>query len=471
MNVLDAYHLPDLREDDLRGWRVSEFDGGEVGLRYPLLRPQGLARLLGRLAEARRANLAERRTTEIVNTLDAAAARLADPASVERRQAEAALPAVTGYSPAMVRLILDRMTSDWRADRLRQLLRSEFQDPSVLESFRPLPAREMGPHRRAYGPRLSFHVFAGNVPGVAVTSIVRALLVRSAVLGKTASGEPLLPALFARALAAVGPGLGECVAVTYWPGGDESLEDVVLARADTVVAYGGEGVVRSLRGRIPAAARLVTHGPRLSLGILGREALRPRELDALLPEIAEAVAAFDQHGCVSPHALYVERGGEVTPVVFAGLLAEALKRVEERLPRGTVAPEEAARIHQLRGRVELEELAGGEAAVFAGAGTSYTVLYHGKSDLEVSCLNRLIWVKPLDALEEVVEHLGPYGGSIQTVGVAGAGGRLAGLAELLGQVGVCRISDFRRMPWPPPDWHHDGGEPLRELVRWTDLED
>jgi hypothetical protein len=26
------------------------------------------------------------------------------------------------------------------------------------------------------------------------------------------------------------------------------------------------------------------------------------------------------------------------------------------------------------------------------------------------------------------------------------------------------------MPWPPPEWHHDGASPLRELVRWVDLE-
>lgn len=468
--VVDAFHLPGLRDEDLRAWEIRETPDGAVALRYPVLRPEGLRRLLERVGAARVEHLLECPTETLVEALGAAAARIGSPDTPEGSVLVSALPSLTGYSPEMTRRILERMTADWSAGRLLELLRSELGDPSVLEAFRPRADPDDGPRRRAFGPALAFHVFAGNVPGVAVTSLVRSLLVRAGTFGKTAAGEPLLAPLFARTLAGVHPGLGECLAVTYWPGGDEELEEVALELAEAVVVYGGETAVESVLRRVPPGTRVVEHGPRLSFGIVGREALEARALDALLPAVAEAVATFDQHGCVSPHVVYVERGGEVAPSVFAGLLAEALGRVEAELPRGRISAGEAAAIHQLRAGAELRGVGGGETAVFAGPGTSYTVLYDADPALTPSCLNRTVWVKPVEHAEDVVEHLGALRGRIQTVAVAGAGGRLAGLAEVLGRAGVSRITSFDRMPWPPPWWHHDGGEPLRELLRWTDLE-
>ena len=54
----------------------------------------------------------------------------------------------------------------------------------VLDEFRP--SGRGGGRQAAFGPRLAAHVFSGNVPGVAVTSLVRSLLVKAATLGKTA---------------------------------------------------------------------------------------------------------------------------------------------------------------------------------------------------------------------------------------------------------------------------------------------
>lgn len=468
--ICDAFHLPGLADEDVREWEIRESPGGEVALRIPVLHPYGLQRLLERLRRARAEHLLEARTEDLLEAIGAAAERLASPSTPEGAAVREAFPATAGYSSPMARRVLERMAADWDPGRLRQLLRSELDDSSVLESFRPQAVTDGALHRRAFGPEVAYHIFAGNVPGVAVTAIVRSLLVRAATLGKTGSGELLLAPLFARCLAGVSPGLGECLAVTYWRGGDEELEEVAMAVAEVVVVYGGASTVRSVRRRLPPGARLVEHGPRLSFGIVGREALEARTLDGLLSDVAEAVAMFDQHGCVSPQVIYVERGGEVTPSVFAGLLADALGRIEAELPRGPISMAEAAAIHDARAGAEFRALRGEETTVFAGPGTRYTVLFDGDPALTASCLGRTVWVKPLERIEDVVDYLGELRGRIQTVGVAGAGGRLAGLAELLGRAGVSRVTDFRRMPWPPPWWHHDGTEPLRELIRWTDLE-
>jgi hypothetical protein len=485
MKTIDAFHLPGV-EEELQRWEFREYDGGAVRLRVPHLEPATLERLLERLRAARARHLQHRPVREIVRSIDRAAALFLEPAGPIRSLAEDALPAITGYSPAMIRLILDRMAADWRGPALAGLLRAELGDPELLDGFRARPAvagaadpgvADMGAVDagaavlvRALGPELAFQIFAGNVPGVAVTSLVRALLVKGATLGKTAAGEPLLAALFARALARVDPGLGECLAVTYWPGGAEPLEEAALRGSDLVIVYGGGAVVDSVRRRLPTGVRLVEHGPRLSLALVARESLSAAGAARTAAELARATATFDQQGCVSPHVAYVERGGEVTPEEFATQVAAALERLEGELPRGRLTAAEAATIHQVRGAAEFRAIAGRPVRILASTGTEYTVIYDEEPAFTPSCLNRVLRITPLGELEDVVRHLAPFGRYLQTVGVAASPGRRAALAEPLGRLGASRITTLEATPWPPPAWHHDGQEPLRELLRWVDLE-
>lgn len=465
-STIDAFHLPGLREDEVRRWEIREYDDGALRLRVPHLEPAALERILDRLRAARARHLAGRPVREIVAALDRTAAHFLEPESPVRALAEQALPAVTGYSSAMIRLVLDRMAADWRAPALEGLLRAELGDPAVLDGFQARPERGV----RAFGPELAFHIFAGNVPGVAVTSLIRSLLVKAATLGKTAAGEPLLPVLFAGTLARLEPELGDCLAVTYWPGGAEPLEEVALRGADTVIVYGGGEVVESVRRRLPAGSRLVEHGPRLSLALVAREELTQERAGGAAAALALATATFDQQGCVSPHVAYVERGGEVAPEEFAALVAAALERVEEELPRGRLSAAEAATIHQLRGAAEFRAIAGRQVRVLASAGTEYTVIYDEEPGFTPSCLNRVLRIIPLGDLDGVPRRLAPFGSYLQTIGVAASAERRAALAEPLGQLGASRITTLEAMPWPPPTWHHDGQEPLRELLRWVDLD-
>lgn len=470
MSAIDAFHLPGLKPEEITRWNVREYDHGKVRLRVPVLEPATLERIITGLRAARARTLAEMPVAEIVHAVDAAAARLARDDDPLRRLAEEALPAVTGYSPAMVRLILERMVPDWRADALGSLLRAEFGDPGILDEFRPRPGAADGARVRAYGPELAFHIFAGNVPGVAVTSLVRSLLVKAATLGKTASGDPLLAVLFAKVLAETAPRLAECLAVTYWPGGSTALEDTAYRTADLIVVYGGRETVDAVRSGIPPETRLVEHGPRFSLALIAREALAGGVAGGTAAAAALAVATFDQQGCVSPHVVYVERGGDLEPGAFAELLAGELARIEKELPRGRLSPAEAATIQQLRGGAEFRALAGQDVRLFTSPGTEYTVIFDADPAFTPSCLNRVVWVKPLDELGDVTPLLRPYGAYLQTVGIAAPAARQLALAGELGRVGASRITDLDRMPWPPAAWHHDGQSPLGELVRWVDLE-
>ena len=467
---IDAFHLPALPDPPTSTWPYGQ---GETAmeLRVPMVDAALLRKQVEALGEARDRYLADRPVHDVVRVVDRVAVRLQDAGDPLRKLAEAALPRITGYSPPMVRLVLDRMAPEWRADRLRALLRSELEDPAVLDGFRP---RRHAPGKsRAWGPRVATHVFSGNVPGVAVTSLVRSLLVKSAALGKTAVGEPLLAALFARGVAEEDPELGECLAVTYWHGGDDALEAAALGMADAVVVYGGAEAVAAVRAATPAGTRVLAYGPKLSFGVVGREALADEEAAARVAAVAALeVATFDQQGCVSPHLFYVEEGGAADPRAWARLLAGAMADTERELPRGAVARSEASAIRQLRGEAEFAQLAGGGVELHASArGTTWTVVYEADPAFAPSCLNRVVRVKPVPSLDAVPALAAGTASLLQTVGVAASPERTERLAAALGRAGASRVAPLGKMAWPPGTWHHDGHPPLGEMLRWCDLEE
>jgi hypothetical protein len=468
--VLDAWWLPGLDPADVSEWRTLSFgDEPQVELRLPLLGPDQLAATMERVATARDAYLAELPIAEVVSRIDRAISRWLDPFSRWRRLAERALPAITGYSEPMVRKGLPGYLATFRQENLWRLLEAELGDPRYLDEFRP--RGRLGGCCRAFGPRLTTHVFAGNVPGLPAQSLVCALLAKSACLGKAASEEPLFPALFAASIAEVDPQLGACLAILWWPGGDEALEQVAFGRADAVIAYGSEAAISSVRARVPPGTRLVTYGHKLSFGVVGREALGREQLLDTAARAAYDLAKYDQQGCLSPHLFYVERGGEASSREFAAALAGALAQAERGMPRGRLTLEETTAIRELRAAAEFQALVGGETDLHTSAdGTAWTVIHDADPAFSASCLNRAIRVKPVDDVAEVPALIAPVQRYLQTAGVALPDERLLALAEQLGRLGLDRVCPLGQMPDPSPGWHHDGRYNVLDLLRWTDVE-
>ena len=460
-----AWWLPGLPEDRVARWATLQAGAaGELALRVPVLSVPELTTVLETIAAARDAYLAHLPVLEIVARLDQAVDLWLDPTFPPRRQAETLLPTVTGYSPPMIRDGLNTLLRGLSREALLACLTAELGDPACLDAFRPL--RGTGLLTRAYGPRLAVHIFSGNVPGLPVWSLFCGLLVKAANFGKTASGEPLLPALFAASLAEVDPDLARCVAVCYWPGGASDVEAAAFTHADAVIAYGGEQSLAALRGRVPASARTLVYGHRLSFGVIARETLTPAAEADMVARAAADVATFDQQGCVSPHLFYVEAGAGRSSRDFARALAGALQELERRLPRGRLGLGASTAIQTLR---DVAELRGAEVWASPG-GTAWTVVHETDPTFTPSCLNRTVWVKPLADLADLPRLLAPLKSSLQTAGVAVGPERLAPLAEALGQVGISRLCPLGQMAFPQFAWHHDGRGNLMDLLRFSDIE-
>lgn len=457
---LPAVHLPARFADAA----VRPFDArAGVAATTATLAPADVEDLCRGLIAARAA-LADVPVARVIDAIDRAASRLCDSEGPERGPLLQGLAAFTGFSPAMAALVLDRMSEDWRAPALERLVHAELGGPAAIEGF---VRRADGARARAVAPPLGLHVFAGNVPGVSITSMVRALLVRSAVLGKPAAGEPFLAAAFARLLAEQDPVLGACCAILYWPGGSTDIEDAVLRHAGLVIHYGGAAAIEALQARTQPGVRFIEHGPRVSVAVIHADAAG----DDAARDLATAVALFDQQGCVSPQAVWV-LGSADAARDFAARTAARLRDLATDLPRGRIDTAEAAAIHQLRTRAEFRAIAGADTLLWGGPSLSYTVIYDNGEEVTGSCLNRTLIVRPVASIQQLLDALRPVGPALQTVGIDGFDGdEREALAAALAEIGASRITTISAMPWPPVTWHHDGRGPLRELVRWVDLED
>jgi hypothetical protein len=447
----------------------TELKLGASSLGFPTPHAEWLDALASHLRISSK-SVAERSTGQLVELLDAHNARWADPGFRERREADALLSEVTGYPRTVLTPALDHMFAGLRAPQLEATLAEELGSVQALDEWIERPVMEA--RSRAYGPRLTLVVASGNVPMAALPSIVYSLLLKSPLLVKLSSDEPVLAGLYLRSLAAAYPELGRACAAVWWPGGDEAIEAAVLPHAEAVIAFGGDAALRSLAERVSPGTRFQPHGQRAGFGMIGRERLTGAGLLTLAEAAARDVAEFDQQGCVSPQWLFVERGGEAGPEAFAAALADALAAKAVVWPRVAPSTGAAATIHQLRAAAEVRSTLNPEVVLHAShGGTDWTVLLDPDAVPGPGCLYRTVVLRPVEDLAAVPALLGPITPYLQTAAVALAPERNRAVVEDLARAGVTRVCPLGRTQRPAPGWRPDGRPRLAELVRWIDWEE
>ena len=181
---------------------------------------------------------------------------------------------------------------------------------------------------------------------------------------------------------------------------------------------------------------------------------------------------FDQQACLAPHIYYLEAGGEVSPKEFCRTLAEAMERLNRKMPRGKISPGEASAIHQLRAKYEFRELNGEEVLLFASPhGTDWTIVYEkDPGTFSSSPLNRFIRIYGVEDIFQILPSLKSIAPYLQNAAVAIGDERETEFMRRLGELGLARITSPGKMPVPSMMWHHDGVSPLASLLRWCDVE-
>ncbi len=456
--MISAFHLP--KQVELRSVDVVSASGRPFA--SLAVSDEFLLNVI-RILRIHRAQLTARPVRDIAGAIGTAASRWSDPDYELRKIAEEYIVTHSRFSRAMavegIQLIFRNLSREF----LLRSLDNELGDHRYIDGF----TGDGKAKHKIFGPELTALICAGNIPGVSLVSLAQTLLLKSSIIVRTSASDPLLPVLFAHSLREVDDALGDCISALWWDRTDSAVMKTVLSRVDGVIAYGSDETIENLRGKTDKP--FIGFGHRVSLSFVAKENLASP--DETVSCIARDVSLFDQHGCLSPHVVYVEEGGAASADMFAGRLAGAMRDFAAKIPVGKLALGEAGQIMQIRGAAEFRHIAGKEAKMWASeSGAGWTVIYEKDPAFVLSCLNRTVWVKPLKSLTELHMLLLPWRRYLQAAGIAAPADRREEIADVLGSAGVNRICPVGTMQNPGPEWHHDGMNSLCRLIRWVDIE-
>ncbi len=305
---------------------------------------------------------------------------------------------------------------------------------------------------RATAPAVILHVVGGNTPHAALQSLIAGLLLGSRNLVKLPGGGLIEVDEFHGRL----PDALRALVET-----SETLPDDWLVRADAVIVYGSDETVAALRARVPPGRTFLGYGHKVSLGIIWDDPEFESCADA-----ARDASLFDQQGCLSPHVFYVRETRPGFAREYAGRLASEMDKFNRTHPRGPLSVEEKAEIANLRAAYRFR--AAGDLRVGlweGGAQMDWTVIYEEDAWFPASCLNRVIFVKPLP--EDMAAAIGPAADHMGAVGLRPCTEELADRFAALRPSRFCPVGGMQEPPWT---WHNGGTARLAPLVKWVDFE-
>jgi len=416
--------------------------------------------------------LATRTTESVLKLLSDVAARWLEADYPFRKLALEQGPRATVFSSATIASGLDAFFRRVTPRNLQILLEQDLGHYLRLDEMVSSPPEQKTRRTSlATAPEFLVHITAGNLPNPALESILFGVLLRSAQFVKCGHGASLLPRLFAHSLYDSDPKLGACLEIAEWRGGSAEIEKQLFEEADCITATGSDETLEALRKVVPGRTRFVGYGHRVSFGFIAGEVLTRTNADEIAVRAATDVVAWNQLGCLSPHVIYVQTGGQVSPEQFAQALAEELERREEREPRGELPLPVSAAIASRRSFYEVRAAHSPDTRQWcSNNSTAWTVLFEADPQFQMSCLHRFIYVKGVSNLTEALQNADKVRGKVSTVGLAVAEENAAALATELARWGATRVCPLGQMQNPPLPWRHDGRATLADLVTWTDWE-
>jgi phenylacetate-coenzyme A ligase PaaK-like adenylate-forming protein len=362
--------------------------------------------------------------------------------------------------------------TDWcEPNRLRNLLDSALHGQrGFLDNF--MPRQDIRHSSLRAMPRgVVSHWLSGNVPLLGMFALVQSILSKNANILKVSADEsqalPVLLDTF-RGLFYTTPGgytisgddLLQTLAVVYFDRHQTKIAEKFSANVDVRIAWGGKEAIEAVSA-LPKKynSQDILFGPKLSMMVVGNDALdSEKSVRRLVRRTATDASVFDQFACASPHTIFVEKGGGISPKEFAEKLASAMDKALIRLP--TQVPD-IGQVNKIRSKI----------AEYSFIGESWhdrhfrwTVLFDEGTELVEPTYQRVITVKAVDYIFDVIENVHE---DIQTVGLAMNGEKRLQFANQIMQQGAMRCPDVGYMTHFDSPW--DGLFALDRLVRWVSL--
>ena len=314
------------------------------------------------------------------------------------------------------------------------------------------------------------HWLAGNVPILGMISLIQGILTKNTnIIKLPKQNGMILPLMvshisnFSLELDNVfinGNDLIKSCMFIYVNRDDEKSQELLSKKSDVRIAWGGREAVETVMS-LPRRYGTddIIFGPKYSFAAVGKNSFDSDKLDDLTYRLALDASIFEQQGCNSPHTVFIEEGSEITPLIFAQNLADAMEKVLKRIPQPLIDSSVAYQIAKNRSNFAFT------GKVFASKGTEWSVIFSNNPGLENACYYRTIFVKPVKDLKDILKFIEHR--KHQTLGLSINPSHKIEFAELAINNGIERITELGKMSVFDYPW--DGIFPINQLVRWSSL--
>lgn len=314
------------------------------------------------------------------------------------------------------------------------------------------------------------HWLAGNVPILGMISMIQGILTRNVNVIKLPRENglvlPLLASLMSQVKTVIngtsisGKDLLKGCLFLYCERDDNEGQNLLSTTSDVRVAWGGREAVEnvmSLNRRY--GTEDVIFGPKYSFAAIGKNSINKDKIKDFMYRLALDVSVFDQQGCNSPHTVFLEQDNSLEGEKFAELLADAMGEVLNRIPRNQVSSDEAYSVLNIRSEYYFN------GKVYSSNGSEWTVIYSEEQGLADACYSRIIFVRPINNLEEVLELIKPK--QHQTLGLSISNDSKKEFVKKAAAKGIERITDIGKMSIYDHPW--DGIFPMDRFIRWVSV--
>lgn len=337
-----------------------------------------------------------------------------------------------------------------------------------MDRFLPFPDSDKH-YLKANSRGVVCHWLAGNVQILGMFALVQSIISKNVNLLKVSSRDD---GVFTDILSEfkgisytteaghsiTGDDLLKTISVVYFNRYADKLGEEMSKQADVRIAWGGRESVETVSG-YPARydAETVIFGPKLSYSVIAKEELSSvQEAKKLVRKVSVDVSVFDQTGCASPHNLYIEEGGVVSPEKFCEILGDSMTKTELQIPKPLMSPEQVSQIHSIRGVYDFK------GAVQGSDTMSWTILLDDLDEIDKPVYSRVLFVHKVRSIFDSLKYIDE---NTQTIGIAAPTEKAIEFATEATKRGVMRLPLIGRMlnfemPW-------DGVFLFDRLVKWN----
>jgi len=254
------------------------------------------------------------------------------------------------------------------------------------------------------------HWLAGNVPVLGMISLLQGTVSKNSNVVKLPRENGLVLPLMCNDIANFectnnskivrGTDILDSCLLVYCDREDRNGQEILSISSDIRVAWGGREAVENVMS-LPRKYGTddVIFGPKYSFAVVARNSYAKNQLKDIAYKLALDASVFEQQGCNSPHTVFVESGGEISPLEFAEALAKAMDEVLKRIPKNPISADEAYTIVNVRSEYSFM------GRVFSSKGTEWSIIYSEEEGLADACYSRIVFVRPVDAIEDVLDHI------------------------------------------------------------------